>query len=229
MLLGETMSVALEALRANKLRSLLTMLGIVIGVAAVIAMVALGRGAQQSVNQRITSLGTTLLTVMPGQARGPGMVASASDRAPLTLDDATAIEDRATHVLAVQPEMSRQLQVQYQSKNTNTTIVGTTANYLEVRKFSMASGRMFTTGEDAARRRVAVLGAQVVSDLGVSPPRRSWARRSGSPASGSRSSACSRPRGRAGDSATPTTRCSSRSRPRATASSAPTDSGRSTF
>jgi putative ABC transport system permease protein len=169
MMLGETMTVAVEALRTNKLRSLLTMLGIVIGVAAVIAMVALGRGAQQSVNQRIASLGTTLLTVMPGQARGPGMIASGSDRAALTLDDAVALDDRSAHILAVQPEMSRQLQVQYQSKNTNTTIAGTTANYLEVRKFTMASGRMFTTGEDAARRRVAVLGAQVVLDLGVSP------------------------------------------------------------
>jgi putative ABC transport system permease protein len=170
MMLGETMTVAVEALRTNKLRSLLTMLGIVIGVAAVIAMVALGRGAQQSVNQRIASLGTTLLTVMPGQARGPGTVASASDRAPLTLDDATALEDRGTHILAIQPEMSRQLQVQYESQNTNTTISGTTANYLEVRKFSMDSGRMFTTSEDAARRRVAVVGSQVVSDLGVTPP-----------------------------------------------------------
>jgi putative ABC transport system permease protein len=167
MIFGEVMGVAVEALRANKLRSMLTMLGIVIGVAAVIAMVALGRGAQQAVNQRITSLGTTLLTVMPGQARGPGTVASSSDRAPLTLDDAVAIEDRSAHVLAVQPEMSRQLQVQYESKNTNTTIVGTTANYMDVRKFSIASGRMFTTSEDAARRRVAVLGSQVVQDLGV--------------------------------------------------------------
>ena len=78
----ETLAVALEALRANKLRSFLTMLGIVIGVAAVIAMVALGRGAQQSVKERIASLGTTLLTVTPGQARGPGFVASSSDRAP---------------------------------------------------------------------------------------------------------------------------------------------------
>jgi putative ABC transport system permease protein len=169
MIVGETMSVAVEALRANKLRSLLTMLGIVIGVAAVIAMVALGRGAQQSVNQRIASLGTTLLTVMPGQARGPGMIASAADRALLTLDDAVALEDRGTHIAAVQPEMTRQLQVQYQSKNTNTTVSGTTANYLEVRKYAVESGRMFTTGEDAARRRVAVLGSQVVQDLGVSP------------------------------------------------------------
>jgi putative ABC transport system permease protein len=170
MLFGETIRVALEALRANKLRSLLTMLGIVIGVAAVIAMVALGRGAQKSINDRITALGTTLLTVIPGQMRGPGRVASATDRAPLTLSDATALEQRGTDLLAVQPEMSRSLQIQYGSQNTNTTVSGVTANYLEVRLYHMAAGRMFTAGEDAARRRVAVLGSQVVEDLGIASP-----------------------------------------------------------
>ncbi|HYM80240.1 MAG TPA: ABC transporter permease, partial [Candidatus Limnocylindria bacterium] len=165
--IGETLSVALEALRANKLRSFLTMLGIVIGVAAVIAMVALGRGAQQSVQQRIASLGTTLLTVTPGQQRGPGFVASQTDRAPLTLDDAAAIEARATSVAGVQPEMSRSLQVVFENHNTSTSVIGATANYLEVRKFAIADGRMFTAGEDAARRRVAVLGPQVLADLGI--------------------------------------------------------------
>ncbi|HYQ96622.1 MAG TPA: ABC transporter permease [Candidatus Eisenbacteria bacterium] len=170
MLLGETVNVALESLRANKLRSFLTMLGIVIGVGAVIAMVALGRGAQQSVKERIASLGTTLLTVMPSQVRGAGGVASSSDRALLTLGDAKAIEERSAFVAAVQPEMSRQLQVQYENKNTNTSIVGTTANYLEVRKFTIAAGRMFTEPENAARRAVAVLGQQVWTDLGIAAP-----------------------------------------------------------
>ena len=167
MLFGETIAVALEALGANKLRSFLTMLGIVIGVAAVITMVALGRGAQQSVNERIAAIGTTLLTVVPGQARTAGSIASAADRAPLTLDDAQALVDRAVDVAAVQPEMSRQLQVQYGDRNTNTTIVGTSANYLEVRKFSLDAGRMFTNADDAAKRRVVVLGSQVAEDLGI--------------------------------------------------------------
>jgi putative ABC transport system permease protein len=170
MLLGETVGVALDALRANKLRSFLTMLGIVIGVAAVIAMVALGRGAQQSVRDRIAALGTTLVSVIPGQARGPGGVASGANRADLTLDDAKAIEDRATSVLAVQPEMERSMQVQYENRNTNTDITGTTANYLDVRKFKLDAGRMFTDGEDAGRRRVAVVGSQVLEDLGFSSP-----------------------------------------------------------
>ena len=170
MLLGETIGVALEALHANKLRSFLTMLGIVIGVAAVITMVALGHGAQQSVKDRIASLGTTLLSVMPGQARGQGGVASGSDRAALTYDDATAIQNRATYVLAVQPEVSRQLQVQYADKNTNTSVVGATPNYLDVRKFTLAAGRMFTPAEDAGRMRVAVVGSQVMDDLGAASP-----------------------------------------------------------
>ena len=167
---SETISVALEALGANKLRSFLTMLGIVIGVAAVIAMVALGRGAQQSVNARIAALGTTLLTVIPGQARVAGGVASAADRAPLLIEDGQALEERGVTLAAVQPEMSRQLQVQYLTRNTNTTITGTTANYLEVRRFTLAAGRMFTSAEDAAKRRVVVVGAQVLADLGLASP-----------------------------------------------------------
>jgi len=167
MLVGETVNVALEALRSNRLRSFLTMLGIVIGVAAVIAMVALGRGAERSVNERIAALGTTLVTIQPGQARGPGGIASSTDRADLTLDDATAIETRAKYALAVQPEMSRQLQVQYGSQNANTTIVGTSANYLEVRNFTLAAGRMFGTGEDAAQRRVAVVGPEAAGNMGL--------------------------------------------------------------
>ena len=92
MLIGEIIRVALGALRANKLRSLLTMLGIVIGVAAVIAVVALGTGAQTAVKDRISSLGTTLLTVMPGQQRGMGVTFDQSMK--LTMDDAKALEDQ---------------------------------------------------------------------------------------------------------------------------------------
>jgi putative ABC transport system permease protein len=169
MQLGETFRVALEALRANKLRSMLTMLGIVIGVAAVIAMVALGRGAQESVNQRIAALGTTLLSVRAGQGFGPGGVAS-GDRAELTLEDAAAIELGASRIVAVQPEVARQVQVQYENRNTNTTVVGSTPNYLEVRKFEMDAGAMFTERDDASRKRVAVLGPEVITDLGLDLP-----------------------------------------------------------
>jgi putative ABC transport system permease protein len=166
MLIGETIRVALGALRANKLRSLLTMLGIVIGVSAVIAVVALGRGAQQAVNDRISSLGTTLLTVSPGQARSGGVM-SFDVRTRLTMEDAQALVDRGTTIGAVQPEMSSNLQVQFLNKNTGTTVVGSTANFPTVRKYEMEAGRFFSEGEDAGRQRVAVVGPAVVQNLGL--------------------------------------------------------------
>ncbi len=167
MLFGETIMVALGALRANKLRSLLTMLGIVIGVAAVIAVVALGRGAQAAVNDRISALGTTLLTVSPGQARGPGGIGGGFGSSRLTMEDAKALETLGETIFAVQPEMSGNLQVQFLNKNTNTQIVGVTSNYPRVRKYEMAAGRFFTTAEDNSRQRMAVVGPTVIENLGL--------------------------------------------------------------
>jgi putative ABC transport system permease protein len=168
MLIGEIISVALGALRANKLRSLLTMLGIVIGVAAVIAVVALGAGAQSAVKDRITSLGTTLLTVMPGQQRGMGVAFDQTVK--LTVDDAKALEEKTTELNAVQPEISSRVQVQYLNQNASTSAVGTSSNYLEVRKYEIAAGRMFTSQEDEGRQRLIVLGQTVVTNLGIRSP-----------------------------------------------------------
>ena len=169
MLIGEIISVALGALRANKLRSALTMLGIVIGVGAVIAVVALGTGAQQAVKDRIAALGTTLLTVSPGQQRGQG-VAIAGAQKKLTIDDAKAVDERATNLIAVQPEMRSSQQIVLGNKNASTTIVGTSPNYLEVRKYTMRAGKMFTAADDEGRQRVAVLGNTVVDNMGFTTP-----------------------------------------------------------
>jgi len=169
MLWGEVFRVALSALRANKLRSLLTMLGIVIGVSAVIAMDGIGRGAQRAINDRITALGTTLLTVNPGQVAARG-VASETDRARLRIRDADALLAQATISRAIQPEMNRQFQLQYLSRNTSTQVVGTTANYIEVRKYEIAYGRMFTAREDDGKQRVAVVGSNVLEKLGIENP-----------------------------------------------------------
>ena len=166
MLFGETIAVALGALRANKLRSLLTMLGIVIGVAAVIAVVALGNGAQKQINDRITALGTTLLTVNPGQGMQGG-VRTGGGGARLTTKDAQALIDRGTHIQAVQPEMEGRLQVVYGNKNTNVSIIGSTANYPEVRKFEVEFGRFYTHAEDQTRQRLAVIGPAVATNLGL--------------------------------------------------------------
>ena len=162
----EVFRVALGALRANKLRSLLTMLGIVIGVSAVIAMDGIGRGAQRAINDRITALGTTLLTVSPGQVSSRG-VSSETDRARLLIRDADALLANTRIATSIQPEMNRQLQVQYLSRNTSTQIVGTTANYLDVRKYELEVGRMFTEREDQGKQRVAILGPVVAEKLGV--------------------------------------------------------------
>jgi putative ABC transport system permease protein len=145
------------------------MLGIVIGVGAVIAVVALGTGAQQAVKDRIAALGTTLLTINPGQQRGQG-VAIAGGIQRLTVDDAKAVDERATTLVAVQPEMRSNQQIVFGNKNANTQIIGTTPNYLEVRKYQIDVGRMFTAADDEGRQRVAVVGTTVLSNLGVTTP-----------------------------------------------------------
>jgi putative ABC transport system permease protein len=159
MIIGETIRVALEALRANKLRSLLTMLGIIIGVGAVITMIALGSGAQKSVQDRIQALGPTLLSVYPGQSFMRGV--ASDQRVSLTMDDDTALENNARFVTAVVPELSRSLQVQKGNLNINVTVVGTTPAYVPVRSYRLTAGRPFTAGDDAARRRYAVLGSAI--------------------------------------------------------------------
>jgi putative ABC transport system permease protein len=169
MLFGETIAVALGALRANKLRSLLTMLGIVIGVAAVIAVVALGNGAQKQINDRISALGTTLLTVNPGQGMQGG-IRTGGGGARLTTDDALALETRGTKILAVQPEMQSNLQVVYGTKNTSTSVIASSSNYPEVRKYEVEFGRFFTFSEDQTRQRVAVIGPTVATNLGLETP-----------------------------------------------------------
>jgi putative ABC transport system permease protein len=159
MLLVEIIKVALAALRVNKLRSLLTMLGIIIGVGAVITMIALGSGAQKSIQDRIQALGPTLLSVYPGQSFMRGV--ASNNRVSLTMDDDTALANNAQYVTAVVPELGANLQVQMGDQNINVTVMGTSPLYVPVHSYTVTDGRTFTAGDDAARRRVAVLGAAV--------------------------------------------------------------------
>ncbi|HUQ18546.1 MAG TPA: ABC transporter permease [Gemmatimonadaceae bacterium] len=168
MLIKEIVIVALSALRANKMRSFLTMLGIVIGVAAVIAMVAIGKGAQKSISDRIAGLGTTLLTVRPGSARGFGV--ATDDNAKLTVSDAEALERRGQNFAAVGPEMGKRATLQFGSLNAMTQVTGAKPNYPEIRKFNLGAGRMFNDAEEAGMRRVAVVGSAVVDNLGLQTP-----------------------------------------------------------
>ena len=166
MMITETVIVALGALRANKMRSFLTMLGIVIGVGAVIAMIAFGKGAQKQVSDRIAAMGTTLLTISPGQQQQGGVRQGGQQK--MTLDDIDILEQRTTLLTEIQPEIRTQAQVQYLNHNASTSVVGVTANYLEVRKYEIAPtlGRMFTNGEVAGRKRVAILGQGAITNLG---------------------------------------------------------------
>jgi putative ABC transport system permease protein len=164
MLLGETVAVALQSIRANMLRAVLTMLGIIIGVGAVITMVALGSGAQKAVEDRIAALGANVFTVMAGQASQGGI--RITDRTILSTDDYEALLRDAPLLKAVVPEMQQSLQVKYGNQNSNVNIVGTTANYTAVRNYTVPYGRMFTEGDDESRQRYAVLGAAVPRMLG---------------------------------------------------------------
>jgi putative ABC transport system permease protein len=167
MLINETLHGSISAIRSNKLRSLLTMLGIIIGVAAVITMVALGTGAQKSVQDRIAALGPDILSVYPGQAFQGGI--ASENRVSLTVDDADVLRRDGRYMKAVVPELARNLQVSKGEVNINTNIVGTTSDYPRVRGFKLVAGRMFTPGDDQARRRYAVLGGAIPAMLDANP------------------------------------------------------------
>jgi putative ABC transport system permease protein len=164
-LAGETVGVAFQSMRAGKLRAALTMLGIIIGVAAVIAMVALGTGAQRAIDERIAALGSNLLSIYAGQHHVRGVASSLG--APLTTDDARALARDAPLISQVVPQMQQLFQLEYEGENLNVNVLGTTPNFAEVYKYEIAFGRMFTAGDDEARRRAAVLGCALPEMLGT--------------------------------------------------------------
>ena len=162
----ETVRVALASIIANLLRSSLTMLGIIIGVAAVITMVALGTGAQRAVDEQIEQLGTRVLSVMAGQSFWRG-VASAN-RVSLTVDDYEALLRDAPFLAEVVPELSGGRQIKYGNKTLFHDVVGTTTNYPGVHAVEILVGRMFSEGDIATRRRVVVLGSEIPQNLDMS-------------------------------------------------------------
>jgi putative ABC transport system permease protein len=162
----ESILTALGALVANKLRALLTMLGVIIGVAAVITMIAIGEGAERSVMERIQSLGSNLLFISPGAQRGGGTVVvqfGSSQR--LTRRDAEEIEKQVPEAEAVVPEFGRSAQVKYENRNWNTRIVGTVPEYETARNFAASSGRYFNHSEERSNAKVCVLGSMVAQNL----------------------------------------------------------------
>ena len=165
MILSETISVSLSAIVANKLRSMLTMLGIIIGIAAVIAIVTLGDAGRARVTSDFQGLGTNLLMVRPGRG-GSGPV-DRGQIAKLTPDDAEALLLSTRQIAAVAPEMEGRLQVEYEGGNANLSVLGSWPSYFQVNNQAIAKGRVYTDVEGRARTRVAVLGALVGGKLGL--------------------------------------------------------------
>jgi len=161
----ESVRIALRSMAANKLRAGLTMLGIIIGVGAVIALVAAGAGAQAQVTERFQSLGSNLLVISPGRFVFRGVSMSAARPKALTSDDADAISRLATTVAAIAPDYSTRAQVVYGSKNTQTTVLGVTPEYLTVRNWKVSRGRFINDLDVRTQAKVVVLGATVVEDL----------------------------------------------------------------
>ncbi|MEA3407739.1 MAG: ABC transporter permease [Chloroflexota bacterium] len=164
-----SLRISLRSLGANKMRSGLTMLGIIIGTGAVIGLLSVGQGAQVAITEQIESIGANLIFIFPGQIEaGTGMV---SNPAPLTREDAEAIADpaRTRYVADVAPEVDRTATVTYRGESSDVLIVGTTSSYEVVRNFDTQLGRFFTAGEEAASARVAVMGWETAGDLFARP------------------------------------------------------------
>ncbi len=157
--------VSLRALLVNKMRSALTMLGIVIGVAAVIAMVALGTGATRMVENSIAAMGTNLLMVHPGSVTSGGSHMGMGSQSTLTLEDANAIRDECPAVEEVAPMVMEGAQLVFGNQNWNTQVTGTTAGILTVRDLGLSAGRPFTDQDVRSAGKVALLGQTVVDNL----------------------------------------------------------------
>jgi putative ABC transport system permease protein len=163
----EILRIALAAIRATKLRSALTALGIVIGVAAVITMVALGTGAQSAINAQLEALGTDLLSISSGQSYWRGV--ASGERTALTSADADALSRDVPLLRSVVPSLGGDLQVKWGNKNVNVEVSATTAEFMDVHRLALSHGKAFTAGDDRARRRVAVLGQEIPDELEAEP------------------------------------------------------------
>ena len=160
-----TAFIALRALRRNKLRTGLTALGIIIGVASVVAMVALGNGAQTRIESQVAALGQNLLTVFAGSRRAGGVNTGLGSASTITLADAEAIIREVPDVVAVSPEISSSAQAIANGRNWSTSIVGESPDYLKIRDWKLTSGAMFTEREVKVAAKVAVIGSKTANEL----------------------------------------------------------------
>ena len=164
MIIEESVNSALDAIKANLLRSLLTALAIIIGTAAVIAMVGIGTGAQQAIEDSISSLGAKTVSVFPGQKKKRGITGSC---VALWLNDAEALSKDSEIAWRVSPEMQGNKQVKFGDKNANFSIVGVQPNFFSVNSFILTKGKLFSENDNFSRIRVAVLGNAVAEELKI--------------------------------------------------------------
>jgi len=157
--------IAIRALIRNKLRAILTMLGIIIGVASVIAMLAIGEGSKANIRKEMSSMGTNMVMVMPNFQRRGGVSMGASSSMVLKYSDVVALRNESTALSAVSPEVRASGQVIYSNQNTQTTIYGVSEEYLSIRKLEIENGRVFNPTEVKSLAKVCILGQTVVENL----------------------------------------------------------------
>lgn len=165
MIITDILQETFWSLSANKVRSGLTILGIVIGIASVITMVSIGQGAQSSIASSIQSIGSNLIIVSPGANRGSNVSAGRGSSQTLTVDDADAIKSEIQNIKAVAPEVSRRYQMTAKGMNTNTQVVGTVPDYLAVRNVAIDSGTFITDNQVKSSTKVVILGPTARDDL----------------------------------------------------------------
>ena len=163
MLILDLFRMAIRSLISHKLRTFLTALGIIIGVASVISMISIGEGARQQTLSTISKFGTNIITIKPGQKKTRHVTTGKVDT--LILDDAYFIEKNVSLITGVAAQVYRSAQLKFGNKNTNTTVRGTGENYVDLANFEMEKGRYFNKQEINASKRVCVLGATVVKNL----------------------------------------------------------------
>jgi putative ABC transport system permease protein len=160
-----TLKISLRALRVNKMRSALTMLGIIIGVGAVIAMLAVGTGASEKISEQISSIGSNLIIILPGSTTSGGLRMGMGSQPTLTRDDAEAIQKECSAVQEVAPVLNGAAQIVYSNQNWSTGVYGTTSSMLAIRDWPISSGRSFTEQDIRNATKVAILGQTVVENL----------------------------------------------------------------
>jgi putative ABC transport system permease protein len=161
----QTTLIALRALRRNKMRSMLTALGIIIGVASVVAMVAVGNGAQARITSQVSALGQNLLTVFAGSKKSGGVNSGLGSASAITLADAEAIQREVPDVAAVSPEVSVTAQAIASGRNWSTTVVGESQDYLRIRDWKLAAGSMFNESDIRSAAKIAVIGSKTANEL----------------------------------------------------------------